>query len=155
MGVSENSGTPKSSILIGFFHDKPSILGYPYFRKHPYSGREETCQKRICKRQGVHKKNWEGFGEVKVVVNEVLRNRDRLLTFWQNSWIWVLGLKKGVPESTRIYSIFLPGPPCWFSPLFPLSLQAICERHMLREDSVRMTSRRQEDVPWQVMKNCG
>ena len=33
--VSENSGTPKSSILIGFFHYKPSILGYPYFWKHP------------------------------------------------------------------------------------------------------------------------
>ena len=31
MGVSENRGTPKSSILIRFFHYKPSILGYPYF----------------------------------------------------------------------------------------------------------------------------
>ena len=40
MGVSLNGGTPKSSILIGFskvFHYKPSILGYPYFWKHPYS----------------------------------------------------------------------------------------------------------------------
>ncbi len=33
MGVSKNSGTPKSSILIGFSIAKPSILGYPY---HPY-----------------------------------------------------------------------------------------------------------------------
>ena len=31
MGVSKNRGTPKSSILIGVFHYKPSILGYPYF----------------------------------------------------------------------------------------------------------------------------
>ena len=31
-------GTPKfkSSILIGFSHYKPYILGYPYFWKHPY-----------------------------------------------------------------------------------------------------------------------
>ena len=36
VGVSENSGAPKSSILIGGFHYKPSILGYPYFWKHPY-----------------------------------------------------------------------------------------------------------------------
>ncbi len=37
MDVSKNRGTPKSSILIGFFHYKPSILGYPYFfSKHPY-----------------------------------------------------------------------------------------------------------------------
>ena len=36
MDVSENSGTPKSSILVGVFHYKPSILGYPYFWKHPY-----------------------------------------------------------------------------------------------------------------------
>ena len=28
---------PKSSILIGIFHYKPSILGYPYFWKHPCS----------------------------------------------------------------------------------------------------------------------
>ena len=26
---------PKSSILIGCFHYKTSILGYPYFWKHP------------------------------------------------------------------------------------------------------------------------
>ena len=32
MGVSNNNGTPKSFIWIGFFHDKPSILGYPYFQ---------------------------------------------------------------------------------------------------------------------------
>ena len=36
MDVSENSGTPKSSILIGFFIFSPSILGYPYFWKRPY-----------------------------------------------------------------------------------------------------------------------
>ena len=36
MDVSENSGTPKSSILIRVFHYKPSISGYPYFWKHPY-----------------------------------------------------------------------------------------------------------------------
>ena len=36
MGVSKNRGTPKSSILIGFFHYKPSIMGYHYFWKHPY-----------------------------------------------------------------------------------------------------------------------
>ena len=37
MGVSKNRGTPKSSILIGCSLNKPSILGYPYFWKHPYS----------------------------------------------------------------------------------------------------------------------
>ena len=43
MGVSKNMGTPKSSILIDLstirvpiFYYKPSILGYPYFWKHPY-----------------------------------------------------------------------------------------------------------------------
>ena len=39
MGLSKNSGTPKSSILLGF-HYKPSILGYPYFWKHPYGPRK-------------------------------------------------------------------------------------------------------------------
>ena len=36
MDVSKNSGTPKSSILIRVVHYKPSILGSPYFWKHPY-----------------------------------------------------------------------------------------------------------------------
>ena len=36
MGVSLNGGTPKSSIPIGFFPYKPSILGaHPYFWKPP------------------------------------------------------------------------------------------------------------------------
>ena len=38
MGVSENRGTPKSSMLIGFSiinQVKPSILGYPYFLETP------------------------------------------------------------------------------------------------------------------------
>ena len=37
MGVSKNSGTPKSSIFNRDFHYKPSILGCHYFWKHPYS----------------------------------------------------------------------------------------------------------------------
>ena len=37
MGVSKNSGTPKSSILIGFSIINHPFLGYPYFWKHPYS----------------------------------------------------------------------------------------------------------------------
>ena len=45
MDVSENSGTPKSSILIGFsINYKPSILGYPYFWKHPFWKRSLTCR---------------------------------------------------------------------------------------------------------------
>ena len=38
---------PKSSILIGprVFHYKPSILGYPYFWKHPFSVGENTPTK--------------------------------------------------------------------------------------------------------------
>jgi len=36
MDVSKNSGTPKSSILIGFSIINHPFLGYPYFWKHPY-----------------------------------------------------------------------------------------------------------------------
>ena len=35
-GVSENSGTPKSSILIGFSIINHPFWGNPYFWKHPY-----------------------------------------------------------------------------------------------------------------------
>ena len=37
MGVSENRGTPKSSILIGFSTINHPFLGYLYFWKHPYT----------------------------------------------------------------------------------------------------------------------
>ena len=36
MDVSENSGTPKSSILIGFSIINHPFLGTPNFWKHPY-----------------------------------------------------------------------------------------------------------------------
>ena len=37
MGVSENSGfSPQIIHFNRVFHYKPSILGYPYFWKHPY-----------------------------------------------------------------------------------------------------------------------
>ena len=37
LGVSKNNGTPKSSIIIGLcIINKPVILGYPYFWKHPF-----------------------------------------------------------------------------------------------------------------------
>ena len=38
MDVSENSGTPKSSISIGFSIINHPIWGTPYFWKHPYVG---------------------------------------------------------------------------------------------------------------------
>ena len=38
MGVSENSGfSPQIIHFDRVFHCKPSILGYPYFWKHPYN----------------------------------------------------------------------------------------------------------------------
>ena len=36
VGVSKNNGTPQIIHLSKVFHYKPSILGYPYLRKHPY-----------------------------------------------------------------------------------------------------------------------
>ena len=45
MGVSLNGGTPKSSILVGFSIINHSILGYPYFRKHPYETHQTITQR--------------------------------------------------------------------------------------------------------------
>ena len=38
LGVSENDGTPQIIHFNRGFHYKPSILGYPCFRKHPLLG---------------------------------------------------------------------------------------------------------------------
>ena len=42
MDVSKNSGFSPQIIhfLIGLFHYKPSILGYPYCWKHPYNAQK-------------------------------------------------------------------------------------------------------------------
>ena len=37
LGVSENSGTPKSSMLIGFSIINHPFWGYPYFWKPPFA----------------------------------------------------------------------------------------------------------------------
>ncbi len=39
MGVSKNGCKPQIIHFNRVFHYKPSILGYPYFWKHPYLGR--------------------------------------------------------------------------------------------------------------------
>jgi len=47
LDISLNGGfSPQTSILIGVFHYKPSILGYPYFWKHPDGG-VNKCEKDI------------------------------------------------------------------------------------------------------------
>ena len=70
LDVSENSGTPKSSILYNrVFHYKPSILGYPYFWKHPFESEDvPLCYDSQKKKQLVNGKGsqaslgmlWEG-----------------------------------------------------------------------------------------------
>ena len=42
MGVSENSGTPKSSILIEFSIINHPFWVYPYFRKHPHKPQQTS-----------------------------------------------------------------------------------------------------------------
>ena len=41
MGVSKNNGTPKIFHFTRVVHYKPSILGYPYFWKHPSGDNEQ------------------------------------------------------------------------------------------------------------------
>ena len=43
MGVSKNNGSPKSSILIGFFIINHPFWGTPIFGKHPYTFRNHQC----------------------------------------------------------------------------------------------------------------
>ena len=43
MGVSENSGTPKSSILKGFSIINHPFWGTPYFWKHPHPKNRSCC----------------------------------------------------------------------------------------------------------------
>ena len=77
MGVSKNSGfsPPKSSILIGFFHYKPSILGaLPYsdsLQPHWMSRHQTTRVPRLVRRwrhltwpQKKTRFEWMGFAEV-------------------------------------------------------------------------------------------
>ena len=57
MDVSENSGTPKSSILIGF-SIKPSIWGYHYFWVHPYETGTLNSVNAIEHSRGMHVGKW-------------------------------------------------------------------------------------------------
>ena len=86
MDVSENSGTPKSSISIGVFHYKPYILGYPYLWKHPCRPRLEVVFKHFFI---VHPKE---------LVNTLRLNKSYVN--WVEPWPTVMMVKAG----TQIYS---------------------------------------------------
>ena len=62
MDVSENRGTPKSSILIGFSHYKPSIFGIPLFfgNTHMEMTRRYGIQLVGCK-PGLFQREWQEF----------------------------------------------------------------------------------------------
>ena len=55
LSVSKNRGSPKSSTFDRVFHYKSSILGYPYFWKHPFECTVtwtcNFCQSPACKAQ--------------------------------------------------------------------------------------------------------
>ena len=55
MGVSENRGTPKSSILIEISIINHPFWGYPYFRKHPYETFDVSIIRII---QGIYCTRW-------------------------------------------------------------------------------------------------
>ena len=58
MDVSKNSGTPKSSILIGFSIITHPFWGTPYFRKHPYNGDDKSSLKKTPSRLQNHFSCW-------------------------------------------------------------------------------------------------
>ena len=55
MDVSENRGTPKIIHFNRVFHYKPSILGYPYFWKHPNRQIDKPIRIGRPSKQGVTK----------------------------------------------------------------------------------------------------
>ena len=81
LGVSKNNGTPQiihSNRLNRVFHHKPSILGYPYFWKHPcfcFSILINSCfvfisrRVTLCRRAAFWKRSLLGFETVDFVVN--------------------------------------------------------------------------------------
>ena len=54
LGVSKNSGTPKSSILIGFSIINHPFWGAPYFWKHPFVDKKQLKDKNILERRVAH-----------------------------------------------------------------------------------------------------
>ena len=62
MDVSKNSGTPKSSILIGFSIINHPFWGYPYFWKHPYNEPLITASYSFSNNFGKWKK-WPKLGD--------------------------------------------------------------------------------------------
>ena len=67
LSVSENNGIPKSSHFNRVFHYKPSILGYPYFWKHPNA----ICWHQSPLPTAMHLKECCGLGKG----NESLRSK--------------------------------------------------------------------------------
>ena len=81
LGVSENCGTPKSSHFNRVFHFKPSILGYPYFWKHPFvhDSKKDSLRNHISNLLGFHQH------ESKILSTNIDCNQHCFVEFY---WIW-------------------------------------------------------------------
>ena len=78
-----NGGTPKSSHFNRVFHYKPSILGYPYFWKHPYGSWNLESMKYLMMTEIKSKFGvWQGFVHVQMwKANNMQRWSDGLRKF--------------------------------------------------------------------------
>ena len=91
MGVSKNRGTPKSSILIGFYHYKPSILGYPYFWKYPnVRGPADLCYHFVFATLQVNERFWS-FEDIQDGYGDVCNQRPWWRVTWANFPVGLLG----------------------------------------------------------------
>ena len=129
MGVSQNNGTPQIMQFNRVFHYKPSILGYPYFWKHPYilRYRGTTLSKsmpQLSMRSEMHqpqRRAWRpGHGEEMLNKNKDIFNYSTkilvtfnwTMTFQSLSWVMTWNLlkrsmtKMGNPSSHRNCSEF-------------------------------------------------
>ena len=86
MDVSENSGTPKSSIFNRVFHYKPSILGIPLFLETPIyeNGNYKTWQNHLFQRNPIHSGRIPQLF-LKLQVPKIKMGSTKMQTSWSKS----------------------------------------------------------------------
>ena len=133
MDVSKNRGTPKSSILIGVFHYKPSILGYHIFGKR-LNGEWEFDGRGCCKLRVVL---WlyllESVGRCGDRIDVVLAVRPEwgvhtvfspVPGIMNSSWwmVVMIMMENGLRCSRWLFQVFFIFTPTWGNdPIWPFS----------------------------------
>ena len=142
---------PKSSIFIGVFHYKPSILGYPYFRSHPFWKGIFCCKKLKNLTHPTTNMDTQNDGLEKVDSLKIWPFLVSMLDFWGANLFWKKIKKSGVTHTHNIFSTQIRLRPCFTSASMNVDFFEACRKNQKKGQETR-NEMQKEAKTWHKQK---